>query len=209
MPPVHVKVCGVTTPEDALLAASAGAGLLGLNFYPPSPRCLDAARAREIAQAVRASHPDVLLVGVFVNLPSRDIDALDAALFFDLLQFSGEETPAAVAPYAARAIKVFRTGAPPPPEALAPFADCWGILVDASHDALYGGTGRAWDFSSAAPLAAAHRLLVAGGIAPGNAAAAARSSGAWGLDVCSGIESAPGRKDPHLLSRLFEEIRNG
>jgi phosphoribosylanthranilate isomerase len=206
---IRVKICGVTTPEDALLAAAAGADLLGLNFYPPSPRCLDAAGARKIAQAVRASHPDVLLVGVFVNLPPREIDALDAAVSFDLLQFSGEESDLVVGLYASRALKVFRTGGPPAREALDAFADLWGILVDAAHHTLYGGTGLCWDFSSVAPLAATRRLLVAGGIGPGNAAAAARSSGAWGLDVCSGVESAPGRKDPRLLSRLFEEIRNG
>lgn len=206
---IKVKICGVTTPKDALAAASLGADLLGLNFYPPSPRRLDAALAGEIAQAVRSSYPDVLLAAVFVNLPPREIDALDAAVCFDLLQFSGEESDLVVAPYASRALKVFRTGGPPAPQALAAFADVWGILVDASHRTLYGGTGLAWDVSSVAPLAATRRLLVAGGIRPGNAAAAARASGAWGLDVCSGVESAPGRKDPLLLSRLFEEIRNG
>jgi phosphoribosylanthranilate isomerase len=206
---VKVKVCGVTSTEDALAAAAAGAELLGLNFYPPSPRCLTAVRAREIAATVRAAAPGVLLVGVFVNLPPPDIEALDREVAFDLLQFSGDEQPAEVNRYAPRAIKVFRTGGPPPTASLADYPEVWGILVDARHGGLYGGTGLAWPFAEIAPLAAGRRLLVAGGLGPGTARAAALASGAWGLDVCSGVESAPGRKDPQLLSRLFEEIRHG
>ncbi len=206
---VKVKICGVTSPEDALAATTAGAELLGLNFYPPSPRCLTAAGAREIAEAVRAAAPGVLLVGVFVNLAPRDIEAVDREVAFDLLQFSGDEPPDDVNRHAARAIKVFRTGGPPPAAALEDYPDVWGILVDARHGGLYGGTGLAWPFAEVASLAAGRRLLVAGGLGPGTARAAALASGAWGLDVCSGVESAPGRKDPRLLSRLFEEIRHG
>lgn len=205
-----VKICGVTTPEDALAAAIAGADLLGLNFYPPSPRHLTAPRAREIATAVRAAAPHVLLVGVFVNLPTTEIDQLDRDLSFDLLQFSGDETPAEVNRYAPRAIKVFRTGGAPPAAALSAHPNLWAVLIDARDQSLYGGTGRTWPFADVASLAAAApRLLIAGGLGPGTALAAARAANAWGIDVCSGVESAPGRKDPRLLSRLFEEIRHG
>lgn len=202
---MKVKICGVTSAEDALAAAAAGADLLGLNFYPPSPRALDAARARAIADAVRAAAPGVLLVGVFADRPPREVEAIDQAVGLDLLQFSGDEPAAAVRPHASRAVKAFRTAGPPPEEALSLYPELFGVLVDARHGSLYGGTGNAWDFASVAPLAAERRVLVAGGIRPGNVAAAI-ASGAWGIDVCSGVESAPGVKDPRLLARLFEEV---
>ena len=202
---MKVKICGVTSAEDALAAAAAGADLLGLNFYPPSPRALDAARARAIADAVRAVAPGILLVGVFADRPPREVAAIDRAVGLDLLQFSGDEPAAAVRSHELRAVKAFRTAGPPPEEALSLYSEIFGVLIDARHGSLYGGTGNAWDFASVAPLAAERRVLVAGGIRPGNVAAAL-ASGAWGIDVCSGVESSPGVKDPRLLARLFEEV---
>ena len=202
---MKVKICGVTTAEDALAAAAAGADLLGLNFYPPSPRALEAAKARAIADAVRAAAPGVLLVGVFADRPPAEVDAIDRAVGRDLLQFSGDEPAAAVRPHGPRAVRAFRSAGPPAEEALSLYPEIFGLLIDARHDSLYGGTGSAWDFASVAPLAARRRVLVAGGIRPGNVAAAL-ASGAWGIDVCSGVESAPGVKDPRLLARLFEEV---
>lgn len=203
---MKVKVCGVTSAADALAAAGAGADLLGLNFYPRSPRYLEPDLARAIAEAVRAAAPHVLLVGVFVDRPPSEVEAIDRAVGLDLLQLSGDEPPDAVRPWAARVLKTFRTGGPPREEALSRYPAIFGALIDASHGSLYGGTGAAWDFSSIAPLAAGRRVLVAGGIRPGGVAAAL-ASGAWGIDVCSGVESSPGVKDPRLLARLFEEIR--
>ncbi|HVF61029.1 MAG TPA: N-(5'-phosphoribosyl)anthranilate isomerase [Thermoanaerobaculia bacterium] len=202
---MKVKICGVTSTEDALAAAAAGADLLGLNFYPPSPRALDAAKARAIADAVRAAAAGVLLVGVFADRPPYEVEAIDRAVGLDLLQLSGDEPAASVRPHAARTLKAFRTAGAPSEEALSSYPEIWGVLIDARHNSLYGGTGSAWDFASVAPLAARRRVLVAGGIRPGNVAAAL-ASGAWGIDVCSGVESAPGVKDPRLLARLFEEV---
>ncbi|HEX5758031.1 MAG TPA: phosphoribosylanthranilate isomerase [Thermoanaerobaculia bacterium] len=203
---MKVKICGVTSAGDGLAAAGAGADLLGLNFYPRSPRYLEPDRAREIADAVRAAAPHVLLVGVFVDRPPPEVEAIDRAVGLDLIQLSGDEPPDAVRPWAARALKTFRTAGPPREEALSLYPEIFGALIDARHGSLYGGTGAGWDFSSIAPLAAARRVLVAGGIRPGGVAAAL-ASGAWGIDVCSGVESSPGVKDPRLLARLFEEIR--
>lgn len=204
---VKVKICGVTTPADAIAAVEAGADFLGLNFHPPSPRCLDVERARAIAAAVAGTRRTPL-VGVFVNRPAREVAAIATAVGLDLLQFSGDEGPADVAPFAPRAIKVFRTGGDPGPEALAAWDEVWALLFDAPHAALYGGTGTGWSYREVSGIAARHRVFVAGGLGPGNAARAAAESGAWAIDVCSRVESAPGVKDPELLKRLFYEVRS-
>jgi phosphoribosylanthranilate isomerase len=258
---VAVKICGVTDPGDALLCAELGADYLGLNFWPGSPRFLGVERAREIAAAVRAAAPRVELVGVFVNPDAGFVEEMAAALGLDLLQFSGDETAAAVRPFAARAIKALRTH---DPAAAAEFADCWGLLLDAPRIGRsprataggpgaetplaedYGGTGRQWDYGAAAPIlggvegpagpagdlspagdldpaagatraaavapaspGAARRVFLAGGLRPENVRRVVSTLRPFAVDVCSGVESAPGRKDPGLLRRLFEEVRNG
>ena len=201
-----VKICGVTRPEDALLAADLGASYLGLNFCPASPRYLTLERAKEIALAVAGRVP---LVGVFVNLPAAEVAAIDSEVGLDFLQFSGDEGPDAVNPFAERAIKVFRSGGDPGPEALAPYGRVWALLVDVQHGTLYGGTGLSWSYEAVADLAARRRLFVAGGLKPKNARQAVLGSRPFGIDVCSGVESSPGIKDRALLERLFEEVRNG
>ncbi len=200
-----VKICGVTSVEDALLAVSLGASHLGLNFYPPSPRCLEPAVAREIAEAVRGR---VELVGVFVDRPRVDLEAIDSAVVLDLLQFHGSETPEDLAPFGSRAIKVFRLRPEDSLPDLGAFPAAWGFLFDVWHPALQGGTGEGWDFSRLVALPRDRPILVAGGIRPGNVAAALTASGAAGVDVCSGVESAPGRKDPELLAQLFREVQH-
>lgn len=206
-PRVRVKVCGVARPEDAVDAADLGADYIGLNFHPPSPRFVDVRAAQEIAAAVAGRVP---LVGVFVNRPAGEVAEIAAAVGLDLVQFSGDEGPAEVAPFAARAIKALRTGGDPGEAALASYRDVWALLVDARHGGLYGGTGLAWPYGEVAPLAASgRRVFVAGGLGPGNARQAVAASGAYAIDVCSGVEKAPGIKDRGLLTRLFEEVRHG
>jgi phosphoribosylanthranilate isomerase len=199
-----VKVCGITRPEDAALAAALGADYLGLNFFPGSPRCIGLGQAREIASAAG----EVPLVGVFVDRPASEVEEIASAAGLDLLQFSGDEEPAAVGRFGPRALKAFRTGGDPGAAALAPWAGFWGLLIDARHGALYGGTGLAWSFGEVARIAAGRRVFVAGGLGPDNVRRAAAASGAYGLDVCSRVESAPGIKDRVLLERLFEEVRH-
>jgi phosphoribosylanthranilate isomerase len=205
---IRVKVCGVTDPENALAAAEMGADYLGLNFFPRSPRFVEVERALEIADAVRGR---AALVGVFVNAPAAQVEETAARAGLDLVQFSGDEGPEAVAPFASRAIKAFRTGGLPSGEEIAAYGDVWGLLVDAPHAALYGGTGAAWDYGSlaGAPGLAGRRLLLAGGLGPDNVRRAVEAARPWGVDVCSRVESAPGIKDLELLRRLFLEVRNG
>lgn len=203
----QVKVCGITSVHDARLAVEMGAAYLGLNFYAGSPRFLSIERARGIADAVEGR---ALLVGVFVNAPAPQVGDIAGAVGLDLLQFHGDESPEMIAPFAGRAIKAFRgtTG-----EADC-FPEAWGFLFDApkpaaSSSSPLGGTGRAWDYSSLAPLVSRvgfRPVFVAGGIGPDNVLAALAQSGASFVDVCSRVECSPGVKDPDLLSRLFSEI---
>jgi len=205
-----IKVCGITDPADALAAVELGADYLGLNFYRASPRYVEPGRALAIAQAVRGGSRRVSLVGVFVNASPVEVESIAGSLGLDLLQFHGDEEPGFVTPFAGRAIKAFR-GLPGPAE-LAAWDGVWGILIDAPHERLYGGTGATWDYGRIASLAsdlAGRRLFLAGGLGPDNARLAAESVRPYAIDVCSRVESQPGRKDLELLRRLFQEVRHG
>ena len=215
-----VKICGVTSPEEAALAAHLGADYLGLNFHPPSPRHVDAALAAELAKAARAENPEIRVVGVFVNLPTAEIEALDRRVGLDLIQFHGDETRVDVAPFADRALRVFRIRDHLDPELTLGWEHVWGYLFDTRHPKLYGGSGESWDFSMLRALSTDKPTFIAGGLGPANVRAAidlsfgTSSSGAssekiWGVDVCSGVEAEPGRKDPGLLRALFKEIHHG
>ncbi|HEX2163595.1 MAG TPA: phosphoribosylanthranilate isomerase [Thermoanaerobaculia bacterium] len=208
-----VKICGVTRLDDALAAVDLGADLVGLNFHPASPRCLTAERAAEIAAAVRErGERRTLLVGVFVARPAAEIAALDAAVGLDLVQLHGDQSPAEAAAWGARALPVVRVArdAPPPPAelaaALAARPAAWGFLFDVRHESLWGGSGESWRWEAIAGLADPRPRLVAGGIGPDEALRALAASGAAGVDVCSGVESAPGIKDRRKMERLFAAL---
>jgi phosphoribosylanthranilate isomerase len=196
-----VKICGVVDPANARMAVEMGADFLGLNFYPRSPRYVEVERAREIASAVQGS--GVRLVGVFVNRPAREVEEIDSQVGLDLLQLSGDESPEEAAPFAGRAIKAFRST-----DATGGWADAWAWLFDAPHGSLYGGTGTAWNFQAVAGIAGERRVFVAGGLGPDNVRQAIEASRPFAVDICSRVESAPGIKDPELLLRLFQEVRN-
>ena len=194
----RVKICGITRVEDAELAIELGADFLGLNFYPQSPRCVDLAAARRIAAAVAGR---TRLVAVTVNAGRRRIEEILPLV--ELIQFHGDEGPEAVLPWAERAIKVVRPEAGEA-DVAALYPDVWGFLLEPRRPG-YGGSGRPWDWTAAAWQGTDRPLFVAGGIDPGNVRRAAAD--AWGIDVCSGVESRPGVKDAGLMKRLFSELR--
>ena len=209
---MNVKVCGVTRPEDAALAVELGAALVGLNFWPGSSRALDLAGGRAVADAVRGR---ALVVGVFVDQPAAFVRHAVEHAGLDLVQLHGDEAAADAAAFAGRAIKAFRCGEAFDPALAAPFTGCWGFLLDASHARLRGGTGEAWRWERAAGALPGRRVLVAGGVAPGRVRELAGRIRAlpgaelpWGLDVCSGVERAPGIKDEAKLRALFAEVRD-
>jgi phosphoribosylanthranilate isomerase len=203
-----IKVCGVIDPDNARAVANMGADFLGLNFYSRSPRFVGPGQAREIADAVRGR---TTLVGVFVNSSPAEVEDTMERVGLDLVQLSGDEEPGPYAHLAGRTIKVFRTGGDPGDDALAPWADAWGLLFDAPHGSLYGGTGNTWGYEAVSRIIgrlAGRRIFLAGGLGPDNARQAITAAHPFAVDVCSRVESAPGIKDPELLLRLFEEVRN-
>jgi phosphoribosylanthranilate isomerase len=209
----EVKVCGFVEPEGALAAAELGARYLGLNFYRQSPRCVALERAREIADAARERFgAEVELVGVFVDATRREIEEAIERVGLDRVQMSGDEAPDDFLPFAPRGLKAFRSGAIPSPEALARYGTPWGVLVDAPHATLFGGTGEAWDYSLLSGWASgprAWKLFLAGGLSPENVQGAVRALRPDAVDVCSAVESAPGIKDRERMERFFEEVKLG
>jgi phosphoribosylanthranilate isomerase len=206
--PTKVKVCGVIDPDNAWTAVNLGADFLGLNFYPRSPRYVGPGRAQEIAEAVRGR---TALVGVFVNAPPAEIEDTLARVGLDLVQLSGDEEPEDYAHLSSRLIKAFRSGGDPGDDALAPWKDGWGLLFDAPHGTLYGGSGKTWSYEAVSQMTsrlAGSRIFLAGGLGPDNVRPAIQAARPFAIDVCSRVESAPGIKDPELLRRLFEEVRN-
>ncbi len=215
----RVKICGVTTLDDALRCAEAGADLLGLNFYPPSPRYLASERARLIAAGLRAvlGAACPALVGVFVNADAAAIARLLDEVGLDVAQLSGDEPPQTLAALDGRAFKALRPR--DVPEALdaarlftahAPRDERLpALLVDAYHPQLYGGTGEtAGEDVARAALAAASRAMLAGGLTPDNVAARVRALRPWGVDVASGVERAPGVKDAALVRAFIAAARS-
>lgn len=203
---VQVKICGVTTVADARLAVAAGADLIGLNFYPHSPRAV----AHVTAEAIRNALPGhVRCVGVFVNAPRERIAALAAGLPLDLIQFHGDESPAALSGWSAPTIRAVRVG----PQAALPdlFASTPAdyVLLDAHKSGRYGGTGATftWQRAAALPRHALERTILAGGLTPDNVTDAVQTVRPWAVDVASGVESAPGRKDAGKLARFIRHAK--
>ena len=208
--PVQVKICGITNVDDALVAVDAGADLLGFILYPKSPRYVTPPQIGAIIAAVRAQAPDDAAgprcAGVFVNATAAEIRAIIAQTGLDLAQLHGDEPAALLDELAGRAYKALRPAdAAQAAREAAVYARAGtpGLLVDAYDPAEYGGTGKKADWHAAAALAAQHPgLLLAGGLTPDNVAAAVQTVQPWGVDVASGVEAAPGRKD-HAKVRAF------
>ena len=202
---VRVKICGVTCVADALLAVECGADLIGLNFYPPSPRYV----TLPVAQAIRAVIPaHIQCVGVFVNAACEDITALVEQLHLNAIQFHGDETATDIQGWTCTTIKAVRIptdGTTPPLEDV----PSTYLLLDTYRPGRYGGTGEvfAWDAVAALPQAVRQRLLLAGGLTPENVAAAVRTVCPWAVDVASGVESTPGHKDPDKVRAFITNAK--
>lgn len=206
---LFVKICGITSPEDGLAAAEAGADAVGLVFWPASPRAVTPERTRAIGEALP---PFVVRVGVFVDASRDEMARAADASGLDMLQLHGSEPPEALAGLPRRALKAVRVGDGFAPEdALRYAGKAAGILVDTRRPGgtpLPGGTGVPFDWSLVKGLAGQVRFLVlAGGLSPSNVAEAIRSARPHGVDVSSGVESGPGRKDPEKVRAFVEAAR--
>jgi len=194
-----LKICGLTTEADAAHAAAAGATAVGVIFAAASPRCVSADRARDIVRAVPV---DVPVVGVFVDAPLADIVATVAHTGIRVVQLHGDE-PESYA--AALKIPVMRAaGVDVAPESWAEAL----LLLDAVAGPQRGGTGTRVDWQQAAAIARRRKVVLAGGLTPGNVAEAVAAVRPYGVDVSSGVETSPGRKDWDKVSRFLENARN-
>lgn len=213
----RIKICGVTEPRDAVLAVEAGADAVGINFYRGSPRFVAPADASAIAGAVAGR---ALVVGVFVNEDPDVILAVCREAGLAAVQLSGDEPAADAAKITLPRIKAVR---PRPGGGLDSIGDypCEAFLVDAGGPGQYGGTGRTLEWGALDPAnrqagnAAGRSLLhgrpwiLAGGLTPDNVAAAIRAARPAGVDTASGVEYAPGKKDPGKVRKFIMNAREG
>jgi phosphoribosylanthranilate isomerase len=204
---VKVKICGITNWTDARRAAEAGADFLGFNFYRKSPRYVTPARARKI---VRRLPKRVAAVGVFVNEREEKILQIARAVGLDYLQLHGEETPESASRLARffPVIKATRVQNGFRPAKLAKFRRVCAVLLDGFKPGVHGGTGQTFDWKIARSAGLQRRIFLAGGLAPENVARAIQMARPYAVDICSGVESRPGRKDPARLDALMSAVKS-
>ena len=199
----RVKICGVTSADEARDSVDAGADSVGVNFVASSVRRVDVETARAIVRAVGTR---TLVVGVVAGMTVAAMRALRDATGVGCLQLHGDETVddvAALLPHAYKAVRV--EGAADVLRARAMPGDY--VLVDAKVEGALGGTGHAFDWSLVVELAKTRKLVLAGGLTPANVAGAIERVRPWCVDVASGVESAPGKKDPARVRAFIEAVR--
>ncbi len=199
----RVKICGITTPDDARLAATVGADAIGLVFHPPSPRCVDISTACAI---IAELPPFVDAYAVVLNPEEEFLDKLCAQVPVQSIQFHGKEDPEFCARVPGRWIKAVPMHNP---QALTEYqhrySQAHGFLLDSHVAGEAGGQGITFDWK-AVYSDDPRPLILAGGLTPDNVADAIRIVAPWGVDVSSGVESEPGRKDPALLDAFMAEV---
>lgn len=202
--PVQVKICGMTNAADALAAVQAGADALGFVFYEPSPRYVSPRTAAEI---IRGLPPQVVKVGVFVNAPDDLVLQAISTCGLHILQFHGDETPEQCGRYGLMSMKAFRVSGPESLAALEAYpTDAW--LLDAYTPGKPGGTGEVFNWDLAIEAQKLGRpIFLAGGLRPQNVAEAVRRVRPYGVDVSSGVEASPGKKDPAKLREFIQNAK--
>jgi phosphoribosylanthranilate isomerase len=193
-----VKICGITNLDDARVAVDAGADMLGLIFYPPSPRYVTPEQAQTIVASVPSSLP---VIGVFVNEDAATVSRIARASGVQMVQLHGEESPELCHQLSWPVVKTFRFTAQVQPEMMRQYTVA-AYLIEGFHADLYGGGGAVADWQRAATLQQYGRIMLAGGLTADNVAAAIRTVRPYAVDVCSGVEATPGKKDGHKV-RVF------
>lgn len=215
----RIKICGVTSALDAAMAAGAGADAVGINFFPGSGRYVPPDRAGPIVEAVRGKATPV---AVFVNESPEVIGEVCAGLGIGVVQLSGHEPPGDAARIPLRRIKAVHLSDPAGLQSFRGYP-CEALLLDAAVAGLFGGTGTSLDWEGLAracggprirfagdpPGAAAKAWILAGGLTPENVGTAIRLARPYGVDVASGVEEAPGRKDPARVRSFVENAKRG
>jgi phosphoribosylanthranilate isomerase len=210
---MKVKICGITNIDDAQAALEAGADLLGFNFYSKSPRYILPEKAREIVAQIRSKGQRQLLVGVFVNSSLEEVRSTLEIAQIDLAQLHGDEPVHMLEQLNGRGFKALRPTSETEAEIGAEWFVPYGpnapvLLIDAYRKDQYGGTGHTADWTIATRLAQQYPILLAGGLTPDNVAEAVRQVRPWGVDVASGVECTPGKKDPEKMRLFVERVRS-
>jgi phosphoribosylanthranilate isomerase len=201
---VKVKICGITNLEDALTAIDAGADALGFVFYPPSPRYIFPELAAKI---IRRLPPFVQTVGLFVNEELTIVNTTADQCGLDVIQLHGEETPGYCESVLRRVIKAFRVKDITDLDSLEQY-DVSSCLLDAWSPAAHGGTGQTFNWEiAAAAVKRGHRVVLAGGLTPDNVAEAVRRVKPYAVDVSSGVECSPGRKNADKIRKFIIHAR--
>ena len=209
--PIRIKICGVTTPQDAEHAADCGADAVGLNFYSRSPRCVTPQQAPAI---VRALPPFTAPVGVFVGMPLRQVCAIAYQLGLRAVQTYDDEPPTED-PFPFAHVPAFRVQDESGLDRIRRFIETSGklgrtpaaVLIDSFVEGQMGGTGHRAPWELLVGFDPGVPLILAGGLTPENVAEAVAVVKPWGIDVASGVESAPGRKDPEKVARFIQAAR--
>lgn len=195
----RVKICGITNPEDALTAVQAGADALGFVFYAKSPRHIF---PEEASRIINLLPPFVQAVGLFVNEEPAVINEIADLCRLDLVQLHGDEPSSCCQQIRRRVLKAFRVRSLTCLDPMDAYRSC-GFLLDAYSPSFYGGTGTSFNWEIAQEAVRRHlRIVLAGGLTPDNVAEAIRQVRPWAVDVSSGVESGPGKKD-HQKVREF------
>ncbi len=202
-PPVKIKVCGMTQLDDVLAAVDCGADAVGFIFYKKSQRHVNESTVKKIVVHLP---PFVSRVGVFVNETAERINRLAKVCGLDAVQLHGDESPAFCRKIKVPVIKAFRMKNA---ESLASLSKYRvnGFLLDAFDEKQWGGTGQTFDWKWARGAKKYGPVILAGGLTPVNVADAVRRVQPYGVDVCSGVEKSPGKKDPRKIRQFFKAVR--
>jgi phosphoribosylanthranilate isomerase len=200
---VKVKICGITSLEDALTSVDAGADALGFVFYPLSPRHIFPEQAADI---IRKLPPFIQTVGLFVNESRDTVNTTADQCGLDIVQLHGDETPDFCSSIKRRIIKAFRVKGSFSLDSVSDYrvAAC---LLDAWSPAAHGGTGQTFNWEIASAAAAQRTVILAGGLTPDNVAEAVRRVKPYAVDVSSGVEISPGHKDAEKIRKFIIQAR--
>jgi phosphoribosylanthranilate isomerase len=202
---MDIKICGITNFEDAALAAALGVDALGFNFYPKTPRYCAPTSAKSIIDGMGKTRP--VIVGVFVNEDEAKVKETAAFCRLDMIQLHGDESPQYCGRFtASRLIKSLTPEMGKDMDVLNSYP-VKAILVDAWDAERYGGTGKTSDWEAARKIALHHPLILAGGLNESNIRVAITAVSPHAVDINSGIESSPGKKDADKMRRIVEIIR--
>ena len=204
---VRVKICGITNWQDAQTACDLGAAAVGFNFYERSARVISPSAAWKIISRLG---DNVESAGVFVNWSAEAVIALARALDLDAVQLHGDEIPSVVRECAKdfQVTKAFQVGAKFQLKKLRAYKGASAFLFDADGTGQYGGTGKRADWTVARRAAKSHRIILAGGLTPENVGEAIRFVRPYAVDVASGVEARPGKKDRGKLREFFAEVES-